>query len=550
MILSFARGTVFAPGSNRQGAAAPPSWAYLLPRLSDLRVVPVGHPDERLLEGLADWNDVGGRDVLLLIGDASGDDVRAALEEHPGAAVFAAAPAAADVLAALETAAPAWLAPATDSGGGGSGGGVAGGGRRGGEAGAPAAAGDTRTPLWVRGDAPGAAGRFAKLQAKALRVSGRLLRRAGLAGASVGAADDPTGVPLAPVDAPPADAAARALFVPPPGADVRRVPEWIAEAAGAAGVDLAAAPWRMVPSRGYRSQKILFLVRSRAGDGVAVKITQDPRFNVRLANEHAGLAALAALPGVPAGTFPRPLFRAEHRGLVVVGEDAVDGEPFRGRCAATPDCPLAVAAMDWLETVATASARPAPGGDVADAAGELVERFLSIYSPGEACARMLHADLERLRTSGGVPTVLTHGDPGVWNLLVAPGGRVAVLDWENADPRGLPLWDLLYFLRTLGALAAEKGNVRWTPSVFARQFLDEGEWSALLARRADAMLRKLGAEVELAPALLRTGLAAFAAREAWSLDPDRLEHGVSLRLLRAVVGRGDGLRLGVLQRGG
>ncbi|MBZ0267543.1 aminoglycoside phosphotransferase family protein, partial [bacterium] len=203
-------------------------------------------------------------------------------------------------------------------------------------------------------------------------------------------------------------------------------------------------------------------------------------------------------------------------------------------------------AMDWLETVAAASARPAAGGDVAEAVGELVARFLSIYAPGAECERILSADLEMLRTSSGLPTVLSHGDPGVWNLLVTRGDHVAVLDWENAEPRGLPLWDLLYFLRTLGALAAEKQAVRWTPRVFARQFLEETEWSALLATRAEAMARRLVFAPELVPALLRTGLAAFAAREAWSLDPRKLDRGVSLRLLRAVVDRGIGPGFGRL----
>ena len=33
MILAFARSVTFAPGSNRMGAPAPPSWFYLLPSL-------------------------------------------------------------------------------------------------------------------------------------------------------------------------------------------------------------------------------------------------------------------------------------------------------------------------------------------------------------------------------------------------------------------------------------------------------------------------------------------------------------------------------------
>ena len=41
--------------------------------------------------------------------------------------------------------------------------------------------------------------------------------------------------------------------------------------------------------------------------------------------------------------------------------------------------------------------------------------------------------------------VLQHNDLGTWNIVVRPGGFVAV-DWESARRPGLPLWDLLYFL--------------------------------------------------------------------------------------------------------
>jgi aminoglycoside phosphotransferase (APT) family kinase protein len=33
-----------------------------------------------------------------------------------------------------------------------------------------------------------------------------------------------------------------------------------------------------------------------------------------------------------------------------------------------------------------------------------------------------------------------------WNVLVSPSGDLAVVDWESAEPRGLPGLDLVYFL--------------------------------------------------------------------------------------------------------
>jgi hypothetical protein len=49
-----------------------------------------------------------------------------------------------------------------------------------------------------------------------------------------------------------------------------------------------------------------------------------------------------------------------------------------------------------------------------------------------------------------LPAVMQHNDLGTWNIVVRPeaagGSRFTVLDWESSRPRGMPLWDLWYFL--------------------------------------------------------------------------------------------------------
>jgi hypothetical protein len=56
-------------------------------------------------------------------------------------------------------------------------------------------------------------------------------------------------------------------------------------------------------------------------------------------------------------------------------------------------------------------------------------------------------DVGRETRAGGdaAPTVFAHNDLGPWNVLVDGTGHTAV-DWESADPRGLPLADLVYLL--------------------------------------------------------------------------------------------------------
>ena len=45
-----------------------------------------------------------------------------------------------------------------------------------------------------------------------------------------------------------------------------------------------------------------------------------------------------------------------------------------------------------------------------------------------------------------IPLVAAHNDLTMWNVLLAPGGAVGVVDWEHATAGSLPLVDLFYAL--------------------------------------------------------------------------------------------------------
>jgi hypothetical protein len=55
-------------------------------------------------------------------------------------------------------------------------------------------------------------------------------------------------------------------------------------------------------------------------------------------------------------------------------------------------------------------------------------------------ARRLLQGLEAL------PQVCEHRDCSPWNVILTVGGNPALLDWESAEPHGLPGLDLIYFL--------------------------------------------------------------------------------------------------------
>jgi hypothetical protein len=89
-----------------------------------------------------------------------------------------------------------------------------------------------------------------------------------------------------------------------------------------------------------------------------------------------------------------------------------------------------------------------------------------------------------------VPAVVQHNDLGSWNIVIEASG-FTVLDWESARERGLPLWDLFYFLADAlavldGSTSGDKRHVHT-----ARLFRGELSSSAMLfdwTRRAVAAL--------------------------------------------------------------
>ena len=72
-------------------------------------------------------------------------------------------------------------------------------------------------------------------------------------------------------------------------------------------------------------------------------------------------------------------------------------------------------------------------------------------------ARLVTRTAAILEARGDValPVVLEHGDLAPPNLLRLRGGGLGAVDWEVADPEGLPLGDLLFFAAFVTSVLAD-----------------------------------------------------------------------------------------------
>jgi SAM-dependent methyltransferase len=342
----------------------------------------------------------------------------------------------------------------------------------------------------------------------------------------------------------------RGALLGPPGERLTPgPPRYLRDVAAVAGVELDESGWALAAPGEYPSQKVLVFLFGAEGDAPqsVVKITRDASLNPRLENEWRALTLLRD-GGIGAdGTLPRPQFFGLHAGLAVLAESAINGERFRERTRATADCPYARAAVEWLLDLGTTTA----AGTRADAPGALskleplFERFSQIYRLGAAEEDFLRVRVAALAPGrDGLPLVFQHGDPGPWNVLITPDGRPAFLDWEAAEPLGMPLWDLFHFLRSYGVVVSRAAGTRDPLRSFAEQYLDDSALSRLLVETT----RRFCARSDLASGLVEPLFYVCwihrAVKEAATRPSHELEGGRYINVLRMAIGRRDapGLR--------
>jgi aminoglycoside phosphotransferase (APT) family kinase protein len=163
----------------------------------------------------------------------------------------------------------------------------------------------------------------------------------------------------------------------------------------------------------------------------------------------------------------------------------------------------------------------------------VLHRFDELY-------RLTPAHRARLRELAGLverrpepmPLVFEHGDAGPWNVLVTDDGRPALLDWEAAEPHGMPLWDLFYFVRSFGVAVARAEGTSSALVGFRRQFLGDRAVNRLLADAVTRHCGAIGLAHELVETLFVTCWAHRALKEASRLDAARLDTGHYVNLVR------------------
>lgn len=200
---------------------------------------------------------------------------------------------------------------------------------------------------------------------------------------------------------------------------------------------------------GGRSDLNKIVVLAFGGDEpvprLAVKLARTAASEEGLRREAAVLRAVShtAVPDV--ADVPRFVFAERLAGTLAIGETVVDGYPLQLDLTRDTFRELVTRVTDVLSALAPPS-EPAPVTSwrprlVSPVLAAFRERFGALVD-----TRRIDAVEQALWKLPPLPLVPEQRDCSPWNVLISPSGRLALLDWESAEPSGLPALDLLYFL--------------------------------------------------------------------------------------------------------
>jgi aminoglycoside phosphotransferase (APT) family kinase protein len=82
-----------------------------------------------------------------------------------------------------------------------------------------------------------------------------------------------------------------------------------------------------------------------------------------------------------------------------------------------------------------------------------------------------------------LPLVFEHGDLSHPNILLTDVRDVAVLDWESAEPAGLPLCDLVFALTYIAVARRPRWSRQTEVEAFADAFWGRSAWARPYLRR-------------------------------------------------------------------
>ncbi len=257
----------------------------------------------------------------------------------------------------------------------------------------------------------------------------------------------------------------------------------------------------MTPRFRASSHVICFvLAEDRIEPILVVKLPRLPGDNERLDREVANLHVANHARVEEDKSIPRVVAYEDYHEHRLLIETAVPGRPMSPAIVRRQPDQCIEAALTWLLDLqqATVSATPRDERDWFERLVEQpLQQFNALLPQSAEGAGLVHQTLSLMPPlrDHDMPLVMEHGDFSSPNILQDENGRVGVVDWELAEPKGLPAADLFFFL-TYVAFAQQNArkNADYLKA-FQQAYFGSQAWAWSYVKRYRERLK-------LAPAML------------------------------------------------
>jgi hypothetical protein len=142
------------------------------------------------------------------------------------------------------------------------------------------------------------------------------------------------------------------------------------------------------------------------------------------------------------------VFCEQRESFLALGETVLNGAPLYTKLRSDNLRELALRATDWLIELAGEPETQPPSAWWERLVEPTLAHFREGFGSVVDSAKLRYAQ-HLLASLSSLPLVPEQRDFAPWNVLVSADGELVVLDWESAEPRGLPALDLVYFLTYL-----------------------------------------------------------------------------------------------------
>ena len=283
----------------------------------------------------------------------------------------------------------------------------------------------------------------------------------------------------------------------------------------------------MLTPRFKASSHLIFFVldRKRAHPVLVAKVPRIPGDHGRLEREAANLRWLQGIRPEGFDSVPRVVAFEDFRGNRFLVETALTHETMRPALVRRRPQACTDAVLDWLLDVQLATHKAGDGTQVKRALKTTLATLERAF-PGDGTEAQLLRETRRAVNpllEERVPLVCEHGDLSAPNVLIGPSDAIGVVDWELAQPEGLPGVDLFFFLTYIAFARRRAQKLSEYLRAFHEAFWGEPAWTrSFVQRYCDAL--ELPAPV-LKPlfVLCWTRYVAGLIQRLQSAQPDQAE---------------------------